>query len=58
MRWIRVLAGLVADLVIGDDWVIAAGVAVALALTALLTATAIPAWWLLPWPCSGSSRSG
>jgi len=31
------------DFVVGDDWVAAAGVLVALALTALLGA-----WWVLP----------
>jgi len=31
------------DFVVGDDWVAAAGVAAALALTALLGA-----WWVLP----------
>jgi hypothetical protein len=37
------------DFVIGDDWTIAAGVAVALALTALLAHNGLPsAWWLLP----------
>jgi Na+-transporting NADH:ubiquinone oxidoreductase subunit NqrB len=36
------------DFVIGDDWWVAAGVAGALALTYLLSRTAVPAWWLLP----------
>ncbi len=36
------------DFIVGDDWTIAAGVVVALALTALLARTTIPAWWLLP----------
>jgi len=36
------------DFVVGDDWRVAAGIAVALALTALLAATSIPAWWFLP----------
>ncbi len=44
MRWLQVIA----DLVIGDDWVIAAGVALALGLTALLADAPAPAWWLLP----------
>ncbi len=44
MRWLQVIA----DLVLGDDWVIAAGVAIALGLTALLATTAVPAWWFLP----------
>ena len=35
------------DFVVGDDWRVAAGIVLALALTALL-ATSVPAWWLLP----------
>jgi hypothetical protein len=36
------------DFVIGDDWRIAAGVAVALGASAALAASGEPAWWLLP----------
>lgn len=36
------------DFVVGDDWTIAAGVVIALALTALLARNNIAAWWLLP----------
>ena len=36
------------DLVVGDDWVIAIGVAAALSLTYAVSRTAIPAWWLMP----------
>jgi uncharacterized membrane protein len=36
------------DFVVGDDWFVAFGIVVALALTALLATTAVPAWWLLP----------
>ena len=36
------------DFVVGDDWRIAAGVVVALALTALVSDTSISAWWVLP----------
>jgi hypothetical protein len=36
------------DFLVGDDWRVAAGVVVALAVTALLAATSIPAWWVLP----------
>ncbi len=36
------------DFVVGDDWTIAAGVVIALALTALLARSNIAAWWLLP----------
>jgi hypothetical protein len=36
------------DFVIGDDWRIAAGVVVALAITALIAGTSVAAWWILP----------
>ena len=34
--------------VVGDDWLTAAGVVVALALTWLLAHQDVSAWWLLP----------
>jgi hypothetical protein len=36
------------DFVVGDDWRIAAGVVVALGLTALVANTSVSAWWILP----------
>jgi hypothetical protein len=36
------------DFVVGDDWHVAAGVALALGLTKLLTAEGVNVWWLLP----------
>lgn len=36
------------EFVVGDDWRIAAGVVVALAVTALVTNTTVAAWWILP----------
>jgi hypothetical protein len=36
------------DFIVGDDWHIAAGAALALALTALLVHAGLNAWWLLP----------
>ncbi len=36
------------EFVIGDDWLVAALVAVAIGATAALAATSIAAWWLLP----------
>jgi hypothetical protein len=41
------LAG-VWELVVGDDWRTAAGVVVALAVTALLASAAVAAWWVMP----------
>jgi hypothetical protein len=36
------------EFVIGDDWRIAAGVVVALGVTALVAETTVAAWWILP----------
>ena len=36
------------DFVVGDDRRVAAGIVVALGLTALLAVHDLPAWWLLP----------
>ena len=36
------------DFVVGDDWLVAAGVAAALGLTALLAHRDVAAWWVLP----------
>jgi hypothetical protein len=36
------------DFIVGDDWRVAAGIALALGVTALLAATSAPAWWVLP----------
>ncbi len=45
---IRAFAAFWYDFVVGDDWLIAAGVVLALALTYGLSRTSVPAWWLLP----------
>jgi hypothetical protein len=34
--------------IIGDDWTIAAAVAIGLPLTAMLNARGLPAWWTMP----------
>lgn len=36
------------DFVVGDDWQVAVGVVVALALTCGVGAAGAPSWWLLP----------
>jgi hypothetical protein len=36
------------EFVVGDDWRVALGVALALALTALLAFASISAWWVTP----------
>jgi hypothetical protein len=47
-RRIRAFAAFWYDFVVGDDWLIAVGVVIALALTYALSRAAVPAWWLLP----------
>jgi hypothetical protein len=41
------------DFVVGDDWLLAAGVVLALAATAALSRTDLPSWWLLPVAVAG-----
>ena len=41
------------DFIVGDDWVIAAGVIAALAATAALARTSFPAWCALPIAVTG-----
>lgn len=36
------------EFVVGDDWRTAIGVAAALALTALVAAAGVSAWWVMP----------
>jgi hypothetical protein len=36
------------DFVVGDDWIVAAGIVLALALTALVADDGVDAWWILP----------
>ena len=48
MTRVRRLLLAVWEFVVGDDWRTAIGVALALALTALLAAAGISAWWVMP----------
>lgn len=45
---LRALLQFIWDFVVGDDWRIAAGVVIALAITALLAGAGISAWWAPP----------
>ncbi|GAY10923.1 hypothetical protein [Pseudonocardia sp. N23] len=36
------------DFIVGDDWQVAVGVVLALALTWGVGAAGVPSWWLLP----------
>ena len=46
---LKALGAFAYDFVIGDDWSVAAAVAIALAITyGLSHAAKVPAWWLVP----------
>jgi hypothetical protein len=45
---LRAFAAFWYDFVIGDDWLVAAGVVAGLAVTYALSRTVVPAWWLMP----------
>jgi Na+/phosphate symporter len=36
------------DFVVGDDWITAAGVGVAIAITAVIASSGAAAWWVMP----------
>ncbi len=44
---LRALRG-VWEFIVGDDWLTAAGVVAALAITALVAGAGIAAWWVMP----------
>ncbi len=46
-RFVSVLRG-IWDFVVGDDWRLALGVVLALALTAAVAGTGAAAWWIMP----------
>jgi hypothetical protein len=48
MRRIRAFGHFWWDFVVGDDWLAAAGVVVAIGATAALVAAGVDAWWLMP----------
>jgi hypothetical protein len=47
-RWLRGFGAFWWDFIVGDDWTVAVGVVVALAVTGALAAAGLAAWWLLP----------
>ncbi len=48
MKAIRRVLAAVWDFVVGDDWITALGVVVALGITALLASGGATAWWVMP----------
>jgi hypothetical protein len=45
---VRAFAHFWYDFVVGDDWSVAAGVALALGITYGVSRTSVAAWWILP----------
>ena len=48
MRWLSRFGHFWWDFVVGDDWLVAALVVLAIGATAALATTSMAAWWLLP----------
>jgi hypothetical protein len=48
MRRLRAFGAFLYDFVIGDDWRVAAGVAIALGVTAVAAGAGLAAWWIMP----------
>jgi hypothetical protein len=47
-RRIEAFARFLWEFLIGDDWRLAAGVVVALGVTAVVAGASVAAWWILP----------
>ncbi len=48
MRYARSFARFWYDFIVGDDWTVAVGVVVFLAVTWSLAHAGVPAWWVMP----------
>ncbi len=48
MNRLKALARFIWDFVVGDDWRIAVGVIVGIAVTAIVAGAGAAAWWILP----------
>ena len=48
MRRLKAFGAFWYDFVIGDDWLIAAGIVVALMITASSSTTGVAGWWIVP----------
>ena len=48
MRWLSRFGRFWWDFVVGDDWLVAVLVVIAIGATAALATTSVAAWWLLP----------
>jgi hypothetical protein len=48
MRWVIAFLRFWYDFIVGDDWLIAAGIVAAIGLTAVIAEQGINAWWAMP----------
>ena len=48
MKYLKAFGAFWYDFIVGDDWRIAIGVAVALGVSAGLVHLGVPAWWVVP----------
>jgi hypothetical protein len=48
MIYLLAIARFCWDFVVGDDWLVAAGIVLALGLTALFAHHELAAWWVMP----------
>ena len=48
MKQLKAFGAFWYDFIVGDDWLVAAGVVGAIALTALLVDRGVQAWWAMP----------
>jgi hypothetical protein len=48
MSYVRAFGAFWWDFIVGDDWIVAAGVAAGLGLSAFLADRDVAAWWVLP----------
>jgi len=48
VKRLRAFGAFLYDFVVGDDWRVAAGVVVALAVTAVAAGAGLAAWWIMP----------
>ena len=48
VRGLRAFGAFWWDFIVGDDWLVAAGVVLGLVVTALLARAGVPSWWVLP----------
>jgi len=48
MKYVKAFGRFWWNFIVGDDWRVAAGVVVALGLTAVLAHNGVNAWWLVP----------